>query len=236
MNMKKFRTTGLLRGPSTDALKGMADALRQYTFDFSYVYFTDIVFYEVSDGEISFRAEGPSGGFCGLSEVEVFRYAAKAGPDMYMEADIGETEWITNTREELHCRLEGGILTVVIKETTVNDCSYTYADYVVRELPFSRFTDLFRVRAGSLAEKDYPRFVEEMVSWCDDEPFDPGYDEFMEILRRFHGETSLSPEDFGAACSQMMKRLLTAREFLEQNSVTETETYRFDAKTGQQIS
>ena len=233
--MKKFRTTGRLRGPSTDSLREMIRALKHFSFDFSCVYFTDIVFEEESDGEVIFRAEGPAGGFVRLSDVDAFRLAAQAGPDLYMEADVEETEWITNSRSELHCRLEGGVLTVVGKETTMNEGCGAYSDYFVRELPCSRFMELFEVRPGTLAEKDYPRFIDEMAAWCDDWPFDPGFELFMETLSRFHGETSIDQEGFDDVCRQIMKGLFTAQEFLEKNSVTETETYRYDARTGELI-
>ena len=235
----KYKTTGILRGPSTRDLDRMIGILAHFTFDYSTVYFSDILIDEISDGEVSFSAEGPSGGFHSLNDVDVFARMAKASPEMYMEVSVEGYEDnfnYTGTDEALHCRLEDGILTVELRTFTRNT-DETYAEYLVRILPYEKYVLLFGIEPGSLSEDDYRDFLFSLVFQCFDSPLEPELEEYTRLLGRYNGKTVLDRDAYDAARKKAEDAgLISYPEFIARISLTETETVRYGAMAGQPIS
>ena len=234
----KYKTTGILRGPSTRDLDGMIRVLYNFTYDYSPIYFTDIFCDEISEGEVTFSADGPHGGFCGLDDMDVFRKMASAAPEMTMEASIRGCEEnfsYTRTDEALFCRLDRGILTTEISYITRGQ-SKTYEEYIAGALPYEKYTLIFGIEPGTLAKDDYERFIDCLVFHGFDSPLDLELEEYSELLGRFNGKTTLDRRTYDAACEKAKHAgLITFPEFLDLISTVETEVRRFDARTGKYI-
>ena len=233
-----FRTEGFARSSSPRDLEAIRQSFYRYDYDWSPVYFTDHIWEPVSPAEAHCSAKGPFAAYH-LVHVEAFRNMAAAAPGAYMEAtivDLYPYDSYVCTKEKLHCRLENGILTTEISTVTRNSEDYPYEDYIVEVLPYEQYTEIFRIEPDSLAEKDYGEFISRLTGRCWESPLDLTFEEFSEVLSRFGGRTALDRETYETACEKAKAAgLITLAEFMDRISATETEVYRFDAASRQDL-
>ena len=234
-NDRNYRTEGIVRSSSATDLEAMKQVFLSYRYDRSPKYFTDPEWEQVSGEEVSFSAEGPFG-VCGLDDIDVFRRMAAAAPEACMEAAAGDKypyDSYSCIKERLRCRLENGVLTTEITTITRDSDDYRYEDYIAEILPYRKYTEIFGIEPGSLAEKDYSGFISRLTDRCWERPLDLSFEEFSGILARSGGKTSLDPETYGAACRKAEEAgLIPLGDFMDRISRTETEVFRFDARAG----
>ncbi len=236
MSSAFYQTTGKMKGSVRD-LKDMTEVLRGYTLGTEDAYFTNLEFTDGAEGEICFTADGPYGKFDRLNDVDVFREMAKSAPMSWFEAAIeGEDDW---TQSELHCCLKDGVLKI---ETIVNnseDDDQAYKEYVLGKIPYAKFVDMYGIEADSLAEEDYEDFINDLIiDCCENEtsPIDVEYDAFSERLHDYGGEMTLDEEAYEVVREQAVKLEITPEYiFREENDHGVTESFMFDAITGQYI-
>ena len=234
-----YRTEGTVRSSSVPDLEAMRQVFYSYRYDWSVRYFTDQNWEEVSEEEASFSADGPFGVSC-LDDIDVFRDMAAAAPEAYMEAsteDMYPYDSYTCLKEKLRCRLENGVLTTELTTITRDSEDYRYEDYIVEILPYKKYTELFGIEPGSLAEEDYPAFVDSLTRRCWENPLALDFEEFTRLLARFSGKTTLNGKTYDDACEKAEAAgLISLGDFMDKISKTETEIFRIDAKTGRSLS
>ena len=188
-------------------------------------------------GEISFTADGPYGKFDNLNDVDVFREMAKSAPMSWFEAAIdGEDDW---TQSELHCCLKDGVLKIDTNINNTEDDDQAYKEYILGKIPYAKFIDLYGIEADNLAEEDYEDFINDLITECcenETSPFDMEFETFTERLSDYGGEMTLDEEAYEVAREQVEKLGIVAEyAFREENDHSVTESFMFDAMTGQYI-
>jgi hypothetical protein len=134
--------------------------------------------------------------------------------------------------EMLHCRLEDGILTTEITTITRDSDDYRYEDFILEILPYGKYTELFGIEPGSLAEEDYRAFIHRLFYDSDETPLDLDFEQYVQRLSRFGGRTALNRDTYESACEKAREAgLIPLFDFMDRISRTETEIYRFDART-----
>ena len=231
-----YQTTGKMKGSAQD-LQDLKEVLRRYTQGTSDAYFTNLELADEVEGEISFTANGPYGKFDNLNDVDVFREMAKSAPMSWFEAAIeGEDDW---TQSELHCCLKDGVLKIETNINNTEDDDEAYKEYILGEIPYAKFIDLYGIEADSLSEEDYEDFINDLIiDCCENEtsPFDVEYEMFTEHLSDYGGETTLDEEAYETIREQVAEIVIMSEyAYREENDHSVTESYMFDAMTGQYI-
>lgn len=231
-----YQTTGKMKGSAKD-LQDLTEVLRGYTQGTTDVFFTNLEFTNDAKGEISFTADGPYGKFDNLNDVDVFREMAKSAPMSWFEAAIdGEDDW---TQSELHCCLKDGVLKIETNINNTEDDDQAYKEYILGKIPYAKFIDLYGIEADSLAEEDYEDFINDLITECcenETSPFDMEFETFIERLSDYGGEMTLDEEAYEVAREQVEKLGIVAEyAFREENDHSVTESFMFDAMTGQYI-
>ena len=231
-----YQTTGKMKGSLRD-LTDLSEVLRGYTQGLTNVYFTNLKFANVTEGEITFSADGPYGKFDKLNDVDVFCEMAKSAPMSWFEAVVeGEDDW---TQSELHCCLKDGVLNIETNQNNTNDDDQAYKEYILEKMPYMKFINLYGIEPDSLAEEDYEDFINDLIiDICENEtnPFDVDYDTFTERLNDYGGETTLDSNAYNVALAQVEELGIKAEyAFREENDHSVTESFMFDAITGQYI-
>ena len=237
-NDRNYITEGIVRSSSAADLEAMKRVFLGYQYDRSPKYFTDPEWEQVSEEKVSFSAEGPFG-VCSLDDIDVFRRMAAAAPEAYMEAAAGNKypyDSYSCIKERLRCRLENGVLATEITTITRDSDDYRYEDFIAEILPYRKYTEIFGIEPGSLAEEDYPALINCLTGRCWESPLDLTFEEFSEILSLFGGRTALDWETYDTACEKAkVAGLITLAEFMDRISTTETAVFRFDARSRQDL-
>lgn len=236
MSSAYYETKGKLNGAERD-VSDMAEVLKGYTQGVKDAYFMNLRFTEDAEGEVSFSADGPYGKFDGLNDVDVFREMACAAPLACFEAEIEGGD--SYSQSELRCCLKEGVLKTEVSVNNTEDDDRAYLEYVLGRMPYEQFIDLYGIEADSLAEDDYEDFINDLIIDCGEEetgPFSLDYDAFMERLEDYGGGTILDREAYEAARLQAeTSGTRPEYDFRNRHDNSVTESYTFDAMTGQYI-
>lgn len=231
-----YETKGKLNGTERD-ISDMAEVLKGYTQGVKEVYFTNLELDEGEEGEVLFSADGPYGKFDGLNDVDVFREMASIAPLACFEAEIEGGD--SYSQSELRCCLKEGVLKTEVSVNNTEDDDRAYLEYVLGRMPYEKFIDLYGIEADSLAEDDYEDFINDLIIDCSEEetgPFSLDYDAFRERLEDYGGETILDREAYEAARLQAeTSGIRPEYDFRNRHDNSVTESYTFDAMTGQYI-
>ena len=114
-----------------------------------------------------------------------------------------------------------------------------YKEYILTKVPYAKFADIYGIEADSLSEEDYEDFINDLIIDCCESvtsPFDVDYNTFTERLNDYGGEMTLDEEAYEVAREQVEKLGIVAEyAFREENDHSVTESFMFDAMTGQYI-
>ena len=98
---------------------------------------------------------------------------------------------------------------------------------------------MYGIESDSFAEEDYEDFIGDLIiDSCENEtsPFDLDYDTFTERLNDYNGEMTLDEEAYGTVREQVAELgIMSEYVYREENDHSVTESFMFDAATGQYI-
>lgn len=236
MSSAYYETKGKMKGSVRDIVD-MTEVLRGYTQGVKDAYFMNLKFAEDAEGEASFSADGPYGKFDGLNDVDVFREMAKAAPMASFEAEVeGGDDY---AQSELHCCLKDGALRIEVSTNNTEDDDRAYLEHVLDKMPYEKFIAMYGIEPDSLAEDEYEDFVSDLIIDYGEEengPFDLDYGDLTDLLDNYGAEMTLDEEAYEVVREQAVALGIRAEcDFREEHDHSVTETFVFDAMTGQYI-
>ena len=236
MSSAYYDTTGKMKGSARD-IADMTEVLRGCAQGVKDAYFMNLKMTEGAAGEVSFSAGGPYGKFDSLNDVNVFREMAKAAPLASFEAAVeGGDDY---SQSELHCCLKDGVLKTEMTVNRTEDDDRAYLEYVLGKIPYEKFIDLYGVEEDGLAEDEYEDFVSDLITDFGEEengPFDLDRDDLAGLLENYGAEITLDEEAYEAVREQVAELGIPAEyDFREEHDNSVTQTFLFDAMTGQYI-
>ena len=236
MSSAYYETNGKMKGSARD-IADMTEVLRGYTQGVKDAYFMNLKFTEDAEGEVSFSADGPYGKFDGLNNVDVFREMARIAPMAYFEADVeGGDDY---SQSELHCCLKNGVLRIEVSVNNTEDDDRAYLEHVMEKMPYEKFIDMYGIELDSLAEDEYEDFVNDLIIDYGEEengPFDLDYGDLADLLDNYGAEMTLDEESYEVVREQAAALGIPAEyDFREEHENRVTESFAFDAMTGQYI-
>lgn len=234
MSSAYYETKGKMKGSAGD-IADMTEVLRGYTQGEKDAYFMNLKFTEDAVGEVSFSADGPYGKFDGLNDVKVFREMAKAAPIASFEVSVeGNDDF---TQSEMHCCLKDGVLRTEVSVNNTEDDDRAYLEYVLEKMPYEKFIAMYGIEPDSLAEDEYEDFINDLIIDYGEEengPFDVDYGDLADLLDNYGAEMTLDEEAYEVVREQAVSLGIPAEyDFREEHDNSVTETFVFDAMTGQ---
>ena len=236
MSSAYYETSGKMKGSARD-ISDMTEVLRGYTRGVKDAYFMNLKLTEDAEGKMSFSADGPYGKFDGLNDVDVFREMAKAAPMASFEATVeGNDDF---TQSELHCCLKDGVLNIEVNISNSGDDDRAYLEYVLEKMPYEKFITLYGIEPDGLAEDEYEDFINDLIIDYGGEengPFDLDYGDLADLLDNYGAEMTLDEEAYEVVREQAAALGIPAEyDFREEHDNSMTESFVFDAMTGQYI-
>lgn len=180
-----------------------------------------------NSGKAEISALGPFGRYGELDEIDIFREMAQASPNASFTASI--TGFAGYADQSLHADLSNGLLKVSTSYLS-DDCrGEGELEYYSNNLPYDKFTELFRLDGEEFDEAAYEDFLSENFCCYDTigEFFEETeYEDFIEL---FDVECPLTEDEYSEIAEQFMDMdCETCGEYLENEGYEVCETYTYD--------
>ncbi len=180
-----------------------------------------------NSGTAEISALGPFGKYGELDEIDIFREMAQAAPNASFTASI--TGFAGYADQSLHADLSNGSLKVSTSYLS-DDCrGEGELEYYSNNLPYDKFTELFKLDGEEFDEAAYEDFLSENFCCYDTigEFFEETeYEDFIEL---FDAECPLTEDEYIEITEQFTDMdCETCGEYLENAGYEIRETYTYD--------
>ncbi len=223
-----YETNGILKGSDAE-LSAFKDVLSKHTGKRERVWFIDCAFEKQNGNELSFSASGPYGGFDSLSEVPIFTEMAEAAPGAFFSIEVtGNTDF---TEDEMVCKLSGGKLSIETRTVNSDDADRAYLEYIIGKMPYDKYIKIYGIKPETLEEESYEDYINDLIFGvdCENNPFEMGYEEFLQAIELQGAQTALTEETYNEAAARVRELgIMSSVAFGENNDCSVCEKREYD--------